>query len=336
METNFFAENMRHLRHEILRCSLAEVPAVTGFPKSTWSNYETGVSVPNLADFMKISHFFGISEYDLLHTELPEERPKILLPNDILARIEAEKLKKHTPENLKDTPSDTPKHQKISSKTQKIPPATQQKLSEKLSPALSPPQKKVILGAVSETEKPHGKTVKMPSIITVNEAGVDNILYVPIRARAGYLSGYGDPEFIETLPSFRMPGLSNGTYRMFEVDGPSMSPTLASGDRVICRWVESLSEISDSRVYVVVHAGGVVVKRLINRIQERGKLYLKSDTIAHRNDYPTLEVDAQDIKEIWYVVMRLTGDLKGPSDYFTRLSDLELQMEDIKKKLNAG
>src|ERR1700761_1156107 len=35
---------------------------------------------------------------------------------------------------------------------------------------------------------------KMPRIITVDRSGNDNIVYVPVKARAGYLSGYGDTE----------------------------------------------------------------------------------------------------------------------------------------------
>lgn len=140
----------------------------------------------------------------------------------------------------------------------------------------------------------------MPKVVTVDNEGMDNIIYVPVKARAGYLSGYGDPEFMETLPTFRLPGLNNSTFRMFEVEGPSMAPNIISGDRIIGEWIEEMDKIRDNRVHVIVHKGGVAVKRILNRIKERGKLYLKSDTVAHRHEFPTLEIDPEDVKEIWY------------------------------------
>jgi len=139
--------------------------------------------------------------------------------------------------------------------------------------------------------KPPEGYSNIPKIITVDNSGNDNIIYVPVKARAGYLSGYGDVEFMETLPTFRLPGLNNATYRMFEVDGPSMAPNVLHGDRIIGEWIDELDKIRDNRVYVVVHTGGVAVKRVVNRLKERGKLYLKSDTIAHRHEFPTLEID---------------------------------------------
>ena len=173
----------------------------------------------------------------------------------------------------------------------------------------------------------------MPKIVTVNEAGIDNILYVPIKAQAGYLLGFGDTEYIETLPTFQMPGLSNSTFRMFEVQGVSMSPTLSDHDRVICEWVPSFSQIRENRVHVIIHTTGVLIKRVLNRVQERNKLYLKSDTLTRRDDYPLLEIDPTDVKEIWYVRMKVSSDLREPSEMYTRLSDLEIMQHEILKKL---
>ena len=170
----------------------------------------------------------------------------------------------------------------------------------------------------------------MPKVVTVDRDGNDNILYVPVKARAGYLSGYGDPEFIETLPTFRLPGLNNATFRMFEVDGPSMAPNVLHGDRIIGEWIESLDKIRDNRVHVVVHKGGVAVKRVLNRIKERGKLYLKSDTIAHRHEFPTLEIDPEDIKEIWYGRLKISSDFTEPAEVYHRLADLEVDVMEMK------
>lgn len=180
-----------------------------------------------------------------------------------------------------------------------------------------------------------GQVQNVPQVITVDPDGNDNILYVPVKARAGYLLGYGDPEFMETLPTFRLPGLSNATFRMFEVDGPSMAPNIISGDRIIGEWVDKLDGIRDNRVHVVVHKGGITVKRVLNRIKERGKIYLKSDTVVHRPDYPTLEIDPEDISEIWYGRLKLSSDFSEPSEVYHRLADLEVDIMEMKRSLKG-
>jgi len=184
--------------------------------------------------------------------------------------------------------------------------------------------------------KPETGYSGMPRVITVDSGGNDNIIYVPVKARAGYLSGYGDVEFMESLPTFRLPGLNNATYRMFEVDGPSMAPNVLHGDRIIGEWVESLTDIRDNRVYVVVHEGGVAVKRVVNRLKERGKLYLKSDTIAHRHEFPTLEIDPADVKEVWYGRMKISSDFSEPAEVYHRLADLEMDMMEMKRMVDEG
>lgn len=175
--------------------------------------------------------------------------------------------------------------------------------------------------------------IAIPKVITVDNEGNDNITYVPVKARAGYLLGYSDPEYMETLPTFRLPGLSNATYRMFEVEGLSMAPNILNGDRVIGEWVDSLDKVRDNRIYVVVHSGGVAVKRIINRLKERGKLYLKSDTIAHRHEFPTLEVDPSDISEIWYGRLKISSDFTEPAEVYHRLADLEVDVMEMKRFL---
>ena len=173
----------------------------------------------------------------------------------------------------------------------------------------------------------------IPQIITVDSNGNDNIIYVPVKARAGYMMGYGDAEFMETLPTFRLPGLNNATYRMFEVEGPSMAPNLLNGDRIIGEWVDDLEKIRDNRVYVIVHKGGVVVKRVINRLKERNKLYLKSDTVVHRHEFPTIEIEPEDVKEVWYGRLKISSDFTEPAEVYHRLADLEVDVMELKDKV---
>ena len=69
MELLTFANNVKFLR-EKHKYKQSEMLSVLGFKQSTWNGYERGVSTPSLEDFIVISDFFKVSEFDLLHTDL--------------------------------------------------------------------------------------------------------------------------------------------------------------------------------------------------------------------------------------------------------------------------
>jgi len=172
----------------------------------------------------------------------------------------------------------------------------------------------------------------IPQVVAVNQTGNENVVYVPIKARAGYLNGYGDTDYIETLPSFNMPHLTNGSYRCFEVYGNSMVRTFFDGDLVFGKYVESLDDIKDGRIYVIVSKNdGIVLKRVINRIEERGKLILKSDN--RNGNYPTYTIDAEEVMEVWYVTMFASKQMPEPVDVYDRLHELESQLIELKETI---
>ncbi len=176
---------------------------------------------------------------------------------------------------------------------------------------------------------------RVPKIVTVDRVGNDNTVMVPARARAGYLNGHEDPAFIETLPTYRLPGMENGLFRMFEVAGHSMVPTFHESDIVICRFVDNLAEIRDDRVHVVLCHDGLVVKRALNRTQKDGKIILNSDNQRHPGEYPPLVMNPEDILEVWYIVAFISRQMRKPGEIYSRLIDLEGRLtliEDDRKK----
>lgn len=173
----------------------------------------------------------------------------------------------------------------------------------------------------------------VPSVVTVDQAGQDNVVLVNVKAAAGYLVGYGDPEYIERLPAFRLPNINNGTYRMFQIEGHSMYPTITDGSYVVGEWVENWNTgIKDNRVYVIVSDKGVLVKRVLNRLKKYQSLYLKSD---NRKEYPNINVSTEQIKEVWAVKMHLGFELADPSVLYDRVSDLEAEFEQFKQLLKG-
>jgi transcriptional regulator with XRE-family HTH domain/signal peptidase I len=176
----------------------------------------------------------------------------------------------------------------------------------------------------------------MPKVITVDSRGEENMVLVPIKAAAGYLNGHGDMAFIQSLPAYRLPGYNNGTFRMFEVKGASMHPTLNEGDICICKWVESLDSIRNDRIHVVVCHDGIVVKRVLNRVQTDNKLILKSDNIKDKHEYPNMIIEPSEVLELWYVVAYISHVMKSPSEIYNRVIDLEGRLTIMDDKLKKA
>ncbi len=62
---------------------------------------------------------------------------------------------------------------------------------------------------------------------------------MPVKAAAGYLAGYADPEFLDELKTFTLPMLAPGNYRAFEIVGDSMLPT-PSGSVIVGEKIDDL------------------------------------------------------------------------------------------------
>jgi len=168
----------------------------------------------------------------------------------------------------------------------------------------------------------------MPQVISTTPEGHENVVFVSTKARAGYLNGYGDSDYIETLPTFKMPLLTNGTFRCFEVQGNSMVQTFYDGDLVFGKYVESLSEIKNNDVYVVVSKNdGVVLKRVLNSTENQQKLILKSDNTD--GNFPDYELSTEDVMEVWKVTMYASRQIPKPIDVFDKLQELENKIFNI-------
>ena len=73
--------------------------------------------------------------------------------------------------------------------------------------------------------------------VIIDKKNNDQIEVVTVKASAGYLSGYADPEYMEKLPIMNLPFDFIGKHRSFPINGDSMPP-LKTGDFVIGKFVE--------------------------------------------------------------------------------------------------
>jgi hypothetical protein len=138
--------------------------------------------------------------------------------------------------------------------------------------------------------------------IAVDSDGNNLIEIIPHKARAGYLTGYADPEFIENLQQISMPFLGPGKHRAFPVGGDSMPP---HNDKsfVVGKYVENLGEIKKDKTYILITLSeGITYKRLNSKNPD--SLTVAPDNVI----YTPYEIKLSDIMEIWEYVAHIGRD----------------------------
>lgn len=164
--------------------------------------------------------------------------------------------------------------------------------------------------------------------------GRPDIPFVPVKAAAGYLAGYGDPEFIDELNTFTLPMLSGGNYRAFEIIGDSMLPT-PSGSVIVGEKVDKVDDIkNDTACIVVSRHEGIVYKRVQKDGRAKNKLTLVSDNPT----YHPYTMNADDVLEMWQaqvVIARANAQQRWDMGQLANIvSDLQSQVTSLKKRLN--
>jgi transcriptional regulator with XRE-family HTH domain len=144
---------------------------------------------------------------------------------------------------------------------------------------------------------------------TVNDDNQENIEMVPEKAKAGYTTGYADPEYIGELPRFRLPFLSDKRkYRTFQLKGDSMLP-IPDGSWVTGEFVQDWREIRNGKAYVVFTINdGIVFKIIENKLNSDGRLVLYSLNPV----YEPYEVHINEVKEIWKFVNYISSEIPDP------------------------
>lgn len=164
--------------------------------------------------------------------------------------------------------------------------------------------------------------------------GRSDIPFVPVKAAAGYLAGYADPEFVDELNTFTLPMLTGGNYRAFEIIGDSMLPT-PSGSVIVGEKIDNVEELKNNLACIVVsRSEGIVYKRIQRNNRAKNKLTLVSDNPV----YHPYTVNTDDVLEIWQAQMVLSKanqqqrwDMGQLSNI---VSDLQEQVISLRKKMN--
>jgi transcriptional regulator with XRE-family HTH domain len=165
-------------------------------------------------------------------------------------------------------------------------------------------------------------------------SGRSDIPFVPVKAAAGYLAGYADPEFVDELNTFTLPMLSGGNYRAFEIIGDSMLPT-PSGSVIVGEKVDNVDEVKNNTACIVVSRNeGIVYKRIQKNGRAKNKLTLASDNPV----YHPYTVNTEDVLEMWQAQMILSKANQQQrwdvGQLSNMVSDLQEQVISLRKKMS--
>ncbi|MCJ0743491.1 XRE family transcriptional regulator [Pedobacter montanisoli] len=183
--------------------------------------------------------------------------------------------------------------------------------------------------------KSQGSNLRVLSI-SVDHNDRENIELVPVKASAGYLNGFSDPQYIQELPKFQLPipALRQGTYRAFEIMGDSMLPVQPESV-IIGEYLENWNDIKIGETYIIISKNeGVVYKRAGNKFKENRELKLVSDNKV----YDPYTIPAEDILEIWKAKAYISTTLPEPTPEPTieTLSSMMAQMQKSIAQLNKN
>jgi transcriptional regulator with XRE-family HTH domain len=171
---------------------------------------------------------------------------------------------------------------------------------------------------------------------TVGRDNTENIELVNEKAKAGYTTGYADPEYIGELPVFRLPFLSDKRkYRTFQLKGDSMLP-IPDGSWVTGEYLQDWLDIISGNAYIVFTLDdGIVFKIVENNIRADGKLVLYSLNPI----YEPYEIHVSEVKEIWKFVNYISSELPDPvipeKQLMRTVAGMKHDLERLKAKLGA-
>lgn len=170
---------------------------------------------------------------------------------------------------------------------------------------------------------------------TVDSENEENIELVSEKAKAGYSTGFADPEYIRILPTFKMPFLSNQKkYRSFQITGDSMLP-IPDKSYVTGEYVIDWNDIKNHLPYIILtRDDGIVFKVVENRIRRERKLVLHSLNPM----YEPYEIHVNQVKEVWKFVNYISSEVPPPNKEKELLAEevqmLKKQVQAIQMKLN--
>ncbi len=170
---------------------------------------------------------------------------------------------------------------------------------------------------------------------TIDSRNNENIELVEEKAKAGYTTGFADPEYIKVLPAFHLPFLSSSKkYRSFQISGDSMLP-IPDKSYVTGEYVVDWNFIRSHQPYIILTRDeGIVFKIVENKIREEGILTMHSLNPL----YEPFDLSVGEVREVWKFVHYISSEMPEPNRERDTLTEtvkhLQRQVQAIQTKLN--
>ena len=168
--------------------------------------------------------------------------------------------------------------------------------------------------------------------ISVDKSNNENVEYVPVKTKAGYLAGYNDPEFIASLPKYSIPNLPvEGTFRIFSSVGDSMLPVPEESD-IVAQYVADWTHLKVDTPCVVILSGQQDLVFKMVTVNKDGTIRLRSLNPV----YKPYHVEAADVMEIWHFYAYTSREFPEAqtemSTVLTAIQKLEDRIQEIAGK----
>lgn len=285
-----FSKGLKHYRNlkGVTQKELAEAIETNN---TTISNWEKGISKPDMDTLVRLSNYFGVATDDL-----------------IFFREGAKKSQTKTTENL-----------------------TLLKGNEKSKELGKKPNLQNSLPNKDYSKDVHPESMVSDAIAPymVDTASMTVIPIVDISAAAG--AGAYNPDYITPENSLVLPPqmVRQGLHHCIKIKGDSMAPTLLDGGYIITRLLDRAewANIKDEHVYVITTREGMTyIKRLRNRLHEFGFVVCTSDN-PDKNAYRNFNLMEDEIHNIWYVEWYLSA--KMPNIHATYYDQVQVLRDDM-------
>jgi transcriptional regulator with XRE-family HTH domain len=148
-------------------------------------------------------------------------------------------------------------------------------------------------------------------------------------AHAGYIKDCENSDYISSLDVYRIPGFEQGDFRMFEVVGDSMVPTIYPREIVITERVAQKASIDDGHLCVAITEEGIVAKRVY--VHEKHHFIFKSDNPK----FKSYSLPMKEVKEIWSIRAKITSELTAGVNLDTeRFESIESELKSLRNEIS--
>ncbi|MEQ8625562.1 MAG: LexA family transcriptional regulator [Vicingaceae bacterium] len=160
--------------------------------------------------------------------------------------------------------------------------------------------------------------------------GEDLIPLISKASTVEYPQRHNNKDFIDGLSIYRIPGFNDGNYRIFEIEGESMLPTLLPHDFIVSLKIEDLNKVEDGALCVIVLKDAILIKRIYKN--GSSKLTLESDN----HNYKSIQISKNEVKEVWAIQAKLTQMMQSSSPTSEqKLEEMEQKLIKMQEQIDA-